>query len=64
MTRFTEDDLTCDAFSATDFELLKAIASHVALFVRDRLLQEEREQEKAFQEHLKVGKLFYQHVEV
>ena len=50
---YVDNYLTCDAFSATDFELLKAIGSHVALFVRDRLLQAEREQEKAFQEHLR-----------
>ncbi|MBI9085168.1 MAG: FHA domain-containing protein [Desulfobacterales bacterium] len=50
---YVDNYLTHDAFSATDFELLKAIGSHVALFIRDRLLQEEREHEKAFQENLR-----------
>jgi class 3 adenylate cyclase len=49
---YVDNYLTRDAFSATDFELLKAIANHVALFIRDRLLQQERLQEKELQAHL------------
>lgn len=49
---YVDNYLTREAFSATDFELLKAIGSHVALFIRDRLLQEARDQEKAIQEKL------------
>ena len=50
---YVDNYLTRDAFSATDFELFKAISGHVALFIRDRLFRNVQEKEQAFGDHLR-----------
>lgn len=36
---YVDNYLTCDAFSRTDFELLRAIANHVAMFIKNHIIK-------------------------
>jgi len=47
-----DNQITCDAFYATDLELLRALAGRVAVFVRDRVHRRAERRESALAERL------------
>jgi class 3 adenylate cyclase/pSer/pThr/pTyr-binding forkhead associated (FHA) protein len=49
---YVDNDLTHEAFSGTDLELMRAIANQVAMFVRDHILRKDLKREEELRSHL------------
>jgi len=49
---YVDNYYTCEAFSPTDLELLKAVANQVAMFLRDHVLRKDLQREEALRSNL------------